>query len=95
MSFGLLKKNRNVQISLPSVMRFGELCRNLDVLREDVYVLGEVAGIVACQAVPSLETWVLENWSKGDVPVPIEIQRLYDEAVTDLLNQRLELIELQ
>jgi hypothetical protein len=92
--FWLPEKNRSVQISLPPVMSFCQLCRNLDVLMEDVYVLGEVAGIVACQAVPSLEIWVLENWSKGDVLIPLEVQRLYDEAVDDLY-QRPELIKLQ
>ena len=68
--FRLLKKSRSVPISLPSVMSFGEFYNAFDVLREDAYALGEMAGIVACQAVPSLEIWILENWSKGDVPVP-------------------------
>ena len=92
--FRLLKKSRSVPISLPSVMSFGEFYNAFDVLREDAYALGEMAGIVACQAVPSLEIWVIENWSKGDVPVPPEVQRLYDEAVDDLY-QRPEPIELQ
>ena len=92
--FGLLKKSRSVPISLPSVMSFGEFYNAFDVLREDAYALGEMAGIVACQAVPSLEIWIRENWSKGNVPVPSEVQRLYDEAVKDLY-QRPEPIELQ
>lgn len=84
MFFRSPKKDRGVSISLPPVMSFGEFCNVFEVLRGDVYTLGEMAGIVACQTVPVLDVWIIENWTKGDVPVPIEIQRLYDEAVTDL-----------
>ena len=85
---GLFRRNR-ISISLPPVMSFNTLCKSLDVLKGDVYTLGaKMAGIVACQAVPVLENWVIENWSKGDVPVPLEIQRLHDEAMNDL-NRRL------
>lgn len=84
MFFGILRKNRSVSISLPPVMSFGEFCNVFEVLREDVYTLGEMAGIVACQTVPVLDVWIIENWTKGDVPIPVETQRLYDEAVTDL-----------
>ncbi len=83
----LFRRKRN-RIVLQSVMGFSELHRALDALKEDVYALGEVAGIVACQAVPFLENWVIENWTKGDTPIPIKIQQLYDEAVNDL-NRRL------
>lgn len=82
--FGLMKKDRRVSISLPPVMSFGEFCNVFEGLREDAYTLGVMAGIVACQTVPVLEVWISENWTKGDVPIPIKIQRLYDEVVTDL-----------
>ena len=94
MFFGILKKNKGVPIFLPPVMSFGEFCNAFDVLREDAYFLGEMAGIVACQAVPFLDVWIIENWAKGDVPIPLEIQQLYDEAVEDFY-QRPEHVELQ
>lgn len=81
--------------SLPpaqSVMTFDELCKAIDVLKEEVYCSGESAGVIACQAVPSLELWILENWgTKNNTPIPNEIQRLYDEAVIDL-RQKLQLV---
>ena len=88
MFFGILRRDRSVSISLPPVMSFCQLCRDFDVLREDAYFLGEMAGIVACQAAPFLDVWIIENWSKGDVPIPLEIQQLYDEAVEDFYQRR-------
>lgn len=74
-----------------SVMMFREFYLRVDDLKEDVYCFGEDAGIVACQTVPSLEIWILENWgTKKDTFIPNEIQKLYDEAVTDL-KQKLQL----
>ncbi len=94
MFFGILKRNKGVPIFLPPVMSFGEFCNAFDVLREDAYFLGEMAGIVACQTVPFLEIWIRKNWSRGNVPVHIDIQQLYNEAVTDL-HQRRKPIKLQ
>lgn len=65
-------------------MTFEKFCEAFDILREEVYGLGEDAGIVACQTVPFLEIWILENWgTKKNTPIPNEIQKLYDEVVTD------------
>ncbi|MEK7179761.1 MAG: hypothetical protein AAB689_01905 [Patescibacteria group bacterium] len=86
--FGILKRNRSVQIFLPPVISFDEFWNAFDVLRENAYFLGEMAGIIACQTVPFLENWVIENWSKGDVPIPLDIQQLYNEVVEDFYQRR-------
>ena len=91
--FRLLKKKQKCPNLSPSVMSFGEFYNAFDASWGRRVRSGRNGGIVACQAVPSLEIWILENWSKGDVPVPPEVQRLYDEAVGDLY-QRPEPIEL-
>ncbi len=86
--FKLFQKKRSVSVSIPSAMSFGELREVLDILKEEIYFSGEVAGIVACQAVPAMELWIRRNWGmKDNTPIPAEIQRLYNETVIDFYKQ--------
>lgn len=78
----LMFKRRPVFISLPAVMSFGGLCDAFNALEKEASVSG---GVVARQAVQSLDHWIRENWGmKKDTPIPFAIQQLYDKATEDL-----------
>ena len=68
-------------------MNFGGLCDAFDVLKEEASNSG---GIIARQAIQSIDRWIRENWGmKRDVPIPFAIQQLYDKATKGLDQQNI------